>query len=153
MAILDIFKKKKEKKEEITKPVKEVKPKKEVVKPAEKREEVKEEKPKMEVISDRKIKEKKAGESYRVLKFPHITEKATALSEKNQYTFKILPKTNKAEIKRAIENLYGVNVLSVKIIKVPRKKRRLGRISGFRKGYKKAIVGIEKGQKIEVLPR
>jgi len=98
-------------------------------------------------------KEKKLGSAFRVLKTPHITEKATRSAEKNRYVFKIYPRTNKTEIKKAIEDLYGVNVLSVKIIRVPSKRRRLGRIQGWRKGYKKAIVKIKEGQKIEVLPR
>ena len=82
-----------------------------------------------------------------------MTEKATELAKKNQYVFKVWPRANKVEIKKAIEDIYGVDVVSVKIIKVPRKRRRLGRISGWRKGYKKAIVKIKEGQKIEVLPR
>lgn len=93
------------------------------------------------------------GETYRVLKTPHITEKATDLTEKNQYVFKVYPETNKIEIKKVIENLYGVDVVSVKIINIPRRQRRLGRVLGWRKGYKKAIVRVKEGQKIEVLPR
>lgn len=89
----------------------------------------------------------------KILLSPQITEKATDLTKKNQYIFKVYFKTNKNEIKKAIENLYKVNVLDVKIVKIPRKRRRLGRISGWRKGYKKAIVKIKEGQKIEVLPR
>jgi len=88
-----------------------------------------------------------------VLISPHITEKATALAQKNQYVFKIFPKANKTEIKKVIEDLYKVEVLNIKIINVPKKRRRLGRISGWKKGYKKAIVKIKEGQKIEVLPR
>ncbi|PIP24444.1 MAG: 50S ribosomal protein L23 [Candidatus Nealsonbacteria bacterium CG23_combo_of_CG06-09_8_20_14_all_37_18] len=98
-------------------------------------------------------KETKIGQSYRILKIPHITEKATDLAEKNQYAFRIFPRTNKTEIKRAVENAYGVDVVSVKIINVHKKKRRLGKILGIKPGYKKAIVKIKKGQKIEVLPR
>jgi len=98
-------------------------------------------------------KEAKGGEVWKILKGPHVTEKATALSEKNKYVFKVYPGANKIEIKRAIEELYGVDVISVKIINVPRKQRRLGRISGWRKGYKKSIVKIKEGQKIEILPR
>lgn len=103
----------------------------------------------------RALKRKKAGtkSSFLVLKAPHITEKATDLIQKNQYTFKVSLNSNKTEIKKAVERLYNVDVLSVKIIKVPRKKRRLGRISGWRKAYKKAIVKIKKGQKIEELTR
>jgi len=101
----------------------------------------------------RKIKEKKTGMAYRILRSPQITEKSTALAEKNQYVFKVYPKTNKIEIKTAIEDLYNVDVLSVRIIKVRPKRRRLGRISGWRAGYKKAVVKIKAGQKIEVMPR
>ena len=88
-----------------------------------------------------------------VLISPQITEKATALAQKNQYVFKIFPKANKTEIKKVIEDLYKVEVLNIKIINVPKKRRRSGKISGWKKGYKKAIVKIKEGQKIEVLPR
>lgn len=89
----------------------------------------------------------------KILKSPHITEKATELAKKNQYVFKVYPQANKNEIKKAIEELYNVDVLDVKIINIPKKRRRLGRISGWRKGYKKAIVKIKEGQKIEILPK
>ena len=89
----------------------------------------------------------------KILISPQITEKATALVQKNQYVFKVFPKANKTEIKKAIEDLYKVEVSDVKIINVPKKRRRLGRISGWKKGYKKVIVKIKEGQKIEVLPR
>ncbi len=135
MPFSDIFKKK-QKKEKNLKPIE--KPK--AV------EELKEVKP-------LEVKEKKFSGSYQILKSPHITEKATDLTKKNHYIFKIYSQANKTEVKKAIENLYGVDVLSVKIINVPAKKRRLGRVSGWRKGYKKAIVRIREGQKIEVLPR
>ena len=155
MPLLDIFKRKKIKKEkEKIKP--EVKPK--VI-----------EKPKGEKIPEDKSTRvktttrpprppaervpKRVGEAYRALKTPQVTEKATGLVGQNQYVFKVWPRTNKVETKKAIEDLYGVDVVSVKIINVPRKRRRLGKISGWRKGYKKAIVKIKEGQKIEVLPR
>jgi len=89
----------------------------------------------------------------RVLAAPHVTEKATELISKNQYVFKVFQKANKIEIKKAIEEIYGVDVLKVRIIRIPRKPRRMGRISGWRKGYKKAIVKIKEGQKIEILSR
>lgn len=131
MAIKDIFKKKKK---------------------TEEKEEIKGKPP--EATPEVKLpKVKKKREAWKVLKAPQITEKATDLTKENQYVFKVYPKTNKIEIKKAIEDLYGVNVVGVKIIKVPPKRRRLGKISGWRKGYKKAIVKIKKGQKIEVLPR
>ena len=90
--------------------------------------------------------------AWRSLKSPHITEKATALSSQNQYVFKVEKKSNKTEIKKAIEEVYGVGVLNVNIINIPRKKRRLGRIEGFKPGYKKAIVKLKEGEKIEIMP-
>jgi len=84
---------------------------------------------------------------------PQITEKTTMLGQKNQYIFRVVRGANKNEIKKAIEKIYGVRVVDVKIINLPGKKRRIGRISGWKSGYKKAIVKIKEGQKIEVLPR
>ena len=89
--------------------------------------------------------------SYDAIKKPHISEKASYLSEKDQYIFDVLPNYNKHEIAKSVEGIYGVNVLSVNIIKIPAKKRRLGKTEGFRKAYKKAIVTIKEGQKIEIL--
>ncbi|OGZ19504.1 MAG: 50S ribosomal protein L23 [Candidatus Nealsonbacteria bacterium RIFCSPLOWO2_12_FULL_39_31] len=88
-----------------------------------------------------------------VLDFPHVTEKSTEAEKQNKYVFRVLPKSNKYEIKRAIEELYGVDVLGVRVVNVPKKKRRVGRSIGWRKGYKKAIVKLGAGQKIEIMPR
>ena len=88
---------------------------------------------------------------YEAVKQPHISEKATYLAERNQYIFKVLSSYNKNEIKKSVEGIYGVDVLSVNKIKIPAKKRRIGKTEGFRKGYVKAIVKIKEGQKIEIL--
>jgi large subunit ribosomal protein L23 len=133
MALLDIFKKKK--------------------KPAEKKP-VDRAKPRQVKKAGPPPKPKKVSEiAYRVLKGLQVTEKATDLTKLNQYVFKVWPRANKTEIKKTIEDIYGVNVISVRIVNVPVKKRRLGRIEGERSGYKKAVVKIQEGQKIEVLPR
>ncbi len=89
--------------------------------------------------------------SFEIVKEPHISEKASILSEINQYVFKVSPRSNKQEVKKSVEGIYGVNVLSVNMIKIPPKKRRLGKTEGFRKRYQKAIITIKKGQKIEIL--
>ncbi|MCX6718637.1 MAG: 50S ribosomal protein L23 [Candidatus Staskawiczbacteria bacterium] len=89
--------------------------------------------------------------SYEAIKQPHISEKASYLGQIDQYIFEVSPNYNKNEIKKSVEGIYGVDVLSVNIIKIPAKKRRLGRTEGFRKAYKKAIVKIKNGQKIEIL--
>ena len=87
-----------------------------------------------------------------ILKQPVVSEKMTALGNKEgHYGFIVDKKANKIEIKKAVEGIYGVNVLDVNIIKIPSKKRRLGRTQGFKKGFVKAIVSIKDGQKIEIL--
>lgn len=106
---------------------------------------------KTEVAVSTSTKIKNAKFSYEAIKQPHISEKASYLAEKDQYIFEVLPNYNKKEIKDAVEGIYKVDVLSVNIIKIPAKKRRLGRTEGFRKAYKKAIVKIKEGQKIEIL--
>ncbi len=93
------------------------------------------------------------GQAYKALESPHITEKATELAKENQYVFKVLKGTNKNEIKRAIKSLYKVDVQKVRIINIPPHRIKLGKIEGWKKGYKKAIIKIKEGQKIEVLPR
>jgi len=95
----------------------------------------------------------KTTDAWKALVAPHVTEKATELTASNKYVFKVFKRTNKVEIKRAIEGLYGVDVKDVHIINVKKKARRVGRTQGFRKGYKKAIITVKKGQEIEVLPR
>lgn len=141
MGLFDIFKKKKDKKKLVKKEKK--------IKEVKKAPQIKIE-PK---LKKKKVKPKKNVEIiYKTLKEPHITEKATDLARQNQYTFKVFPRSNKTEIKKAIESLYGVDVISVNIINIPRKQKRLGRIKGFKPGFKKAIIKIKQGQKIEILP-
>jgi len=113
----------------------------------------KEEKKEKEIQSEPKLIKGNFKQAWRVLKSPHISEKSTDLAKSNQYIFKVFPKANKTEVKKAIESLYKVEVEKVRIIKIPKKRRRLGRIEGFKKGHKKAIVKIKEGQKIEILPR
>ncbi len=88
--------------------------------------------------------------SYTIVKEPHISEKGTILSEKNKYVFRVYDRANKPEIKKAVEGIYGVNVLAVNVVRIPKKKRKLGRTEGFKKAYSKAIVTIKEGQKIEI---
>ena len=118
-----------------------------------KKKEEKKVKPKEKPAEVKIKKEIKFKESFRVLKAPHVAEKATDLTAQNQYVFKIYPRANKADVKLAVEKVYGVDVTAVRVINIPKKKRRLGKIKGFKEGYKKAIVKIKEGQKIEVLSR
>lgn len=104
--------------------------------------------------STKKTKEfGKSKIAYRVLKEPIISEKGTRLAEEGKYFFKVFDSANKVEIKRAIEDVYRVKVENVNIVNIPRKKKRLGRQEGWKKGYKKAVISLKKGDKIETSPR
>jgi len=120
-------------------------------KPAPKKE-VKKEFPK-EAASVPLTSKKDSEVACRILKYPHVTEKATDLTGFNQYIFNVYESANKSEIKKAVQDVYGARVVAVKIINIHPKKRKLGKIEGWRKGYKKAIVKLAKGQTIEILPR
>ena len=89
-----------------------------------------------------------------VLVRPNVTEKATILTEENKYVFRVFSNVTKGQVKDSVEEVYGVDVEGVRIINIPAKKVRLGkRREGIKKGYKKAVVKIKEGQKIEILPR
>lgn len=87
---------------------------------------------------------------YKTIEKPIVTERAVNLSHEGRYVFRVFPRANKVEIKRAIEKLYDVKVKEVKIINVIAKKRQVGRFKGLKSGFKKAIVSLEKGQTIEI---
>ncbi len=105
---------------------------------------------------EKKVSEKKKikiGTSHRVLMSACITEKSTGLIDKNKYVFKVFPSSTKPEIKKAIEQVYNVDVSSVRTINVARKRKRLGKTIGWTKAYKKAMIDLKKGQEIEIVPR
>lgn len=145
MSILDIFKKKK---------IKEKKPvlKTEKISAVKKAEKISQKQPpKIEGGGGPKAaKEKKP--IFGVLKKPYITEKASALDAYGQYIFEVYPRANKNQIKKAVESFYNVNVEKVRIVVIPPRPRRLGRTKGMKSGFKKAIVTLKKGEKIELMP-
>ncbi len=85
-----------------------------------------------------------------VLNRPHISEKSTDLASEGFYTFRVDRSAGKREIKEEVERKYKVNVISVRVVNIPPKKRRVGRTEGVKKGYKKAIVKLKKGQSIDL---
>lgn len=86
----------------------------------------------------------------KILVAPHITEKSTELTEKNKYVFKVHPQANKIDIKKAVEKFYNVGVTKVNTTKIPPKiKMRQGK-PGKKPGYKKAIVTLQEGDKIDL---
>lgn len=81
---------------------------------------------------------------------PIITEKSTKLIQSsNTYTFKVDKRLNKVEIKKAIEEIFNVDVLRVNTINVKPKFKRVGQHEGYTSAYKKAMVTIGEGQKID----
>ena len=80
---------------------------------------------------------------------PVITEKAAIQAEKNVYTFKVAASANKTEIKKAVEAAFGVKVVNVNTLNTKAKDKRVGKYTGKTKTYKKAIVTLKDGDKIE----
>jgi large subunit ribosomal protein L23 len=85
-----------------------------------------------------------------IIKRPIITEKSSDLMSENKYTFAVDKRANKVEIKEAIEKLFEVKVEKVNVMTVLPKKRRVGKYTGFKPGYKKAIVKLAEGNSIEL---
>ncbi|RJR32036.1 50S ribosomal protein L23 [Candidatus Parcubacteria bacterium] len=81
---------------------------------------------------------------------PIVSEKATALGAQNSYVFEVHPDSNKIEIKKAIEAVYRVTPLSVNIVRVSGKYVTHGKTSGRTKNWKKAIVTLKQGDKIQI---
>ena len=85
-----------------------------------------------------------------ILVRPLLTERGTGNQEKyNQYLFEAAPDASKTDIKRAVETLFKVTVEKIRTQVVPGKYRRFGRGGGMRPDWKKAIVTVTKGQKID----
>ena len=88
--------------------------------------------------------------NYRIIHQPIVTEKSVLLKEKsNQFFFEVDKTANRVEIKKAVEQIFKVKVVSVNTIQVKGKIKRKGRITGKRKDWKKAIVKLMPGERIE----
>jgi len=87
-----------------------------------------------------------------VLLGPHVSEKGTTLSEKNnQVVFRVRPDADKAEIRKAVELMFEVKVEGVQVVNVHGKNKRFGRMRGKRANWKKAYVRLAEGQDIDFL--
>ena len=86
---------------------------------------------------------------HRIILYPSVTEKNTSLRmNQNKYVFEVLPTATKPQIRSAVEFLFKVKVESVNTVRLPGKRKRMGKHVGFRPDRKKAIVQIQKGQTI-----
>lgn len=90
------------------------------------------------------------GRAYAVLVKPMITEKASVLAGLNKYVFMVNIESNKIDVAKAIDEVYGVKPVAVNIIRNEGKAKRYGRYVGKRKDFKKAVVTLAKGKSIQV---
>lgn len=84
-----------------------------------------------------------------VLRKPRITEKGTLLAEQSKYVFEVHPNANKLQIKDAVQQAFKVKVTAVNVMRVPGKTRRFKRFYSQQSDWKKAVVTLEAGQRIE----
>ncbi|MGC9968700.1 MAG: 50S ribosomal protein L23 [Minisyncoccia bacterium] len=86
-----------------------------------------------------------------LIKKPWVTEKSTELSALGKYVFIVEPGATKQEIKKAVKAVYKVDAVAVNVVNRPAKRKRFGaNIKGAQKGYRKAIVTLKAGQKIDI---
>ncbi len=89
-------------------------------------------------------------DAYRIIRRPLITEKSTLQKEMhNQLAFEVDRRANKIEIKKAVEKIFKVQVEDVRTMNYQGKRKRLGRTMGRRSHWKKAVVTLQPGEKIE----
>ena len=86
----------------------------------------------------------------RVIVRPVVTEKTTDMGESDKYAFEVASDANKNEVKQAVEKFFGVKVVDVHTMNMKGKPKRLGRYMGRRKDWKKAIVTVQSGDKIDL---
>lgn len=142
---------KSEKKSEVKKAseTKSVKPKSEV-KPKATVSAVKEKSAPAKSQATKSVTKGKTQRADRVLIRPLVTEKSSDLGSLGKYVFMIDPRMNKIEVKKAIRKIYNVDPVQVNISNISGKRTRYGRITGRTKNWKKAIVTLRPGDKIEI---
>lgn len=85
-----------------------------------------------------------------VLRRPLVTEKNTTLQAQNKYAFEVAKEANKPQIKQAVEKTFKVTVTKVNVVTMPSKARRVGRRLVLTSPWKKALVTLKPGDKIEI---
>jgi large subunit ribosomal protein L23 len=85
-----------------------------------------------------------------ILLAPVVSEKSYNQIDENRYTFKVHKDAHRLQVRQAVEELFGVHVLSVNMAKVPPKPKRRGMHQGRKPGWKKAVVHIRAGETIEI---
>jgi len=81
---------------------------------------------------------------------PVVSEKSYEQIQQNRYTFRVHQDAHKTQIRQAVEQLFDVKVVAVNVVKVQSKPKRRGNFKGTRPGWKKAIVELKAGDKIDI---
>ena len=102
------------------------------------------------IRNSNRLKEVDLNKSYKIIRKPIVTEKATKLSEFNKVVFEVASKSNKNEIKGAIEKLFSVKVKAVNIINTKGKVKRFKGVLGKRNDIKKAVITLVEGNSIDI---
>lgn len=87
---------------------------------------------------------------YEVLRRPLVTEKGTYLQEQNKYLFEVAIGANKPQVKQAVEKAFDVTVEAVNLMTVAGKRKRYGRAITKRPDWKKAVITLKEGDKIQI---
>ncbi len=87
---------------------------------------------------------------FEVLRRPIVTEKTTEMLDQSKFTFEVAKGANKMQIREAVEKAFSVNVVDVNVIRVPGKTRRVGKRQVQTSAWRKGVVTLKPGQKIEL---
>jgi large subunit ribosomal protein L23 len=96
------------------------------------------------------VQEFKLMHARQVIIRPIISEKSYALIAQNKYTFRVHPDAHKTQIRRAVEEIFDVNVVDVRTATMKAKPKRRGWTSGRTRGWKKAVVELAPGERLEL---
>lgn len=91
-----------------------------------------------------------AKSAYDVIIKPILTEKALLLHEENKITFEVARNSNKIEIRKAVEEIFGVKVEKVNKLTTKPQKRRVGKYQGFKRNWTKAIITLKDGEELSL---
>ncbi len=99
----------------------------------------------------KKTTETKSALAAKFLLRPHITEKSTNMANQGIYTFKAASSANKIIIKKAFQEMYGFEPIKIRVVNTMSKKRKVRGKTGIKPGFKKVLVYLKSGDKIEFI--
>lgn len=85
-----------------------------------------------------------------IIKYPIISDKGTQLLENNKYTFIVNSSSNKETIKKALQSLFNIKIIKINTCNLPKKKKKIGKFLGWKTQYKKVIITLAKGNRINL---